>query len=100
MATLELQEEKMERTGVGVGGSGGEKAGAVVREVLKGAGHLCVFEGVGECAEVSVRWLEAQLRVLDERDEEENGEKAVGEDDWKEKVQEWMKSRGKAKPRL
>ncbi|KAL2049325.1 hypothetical protein ABVK25_010422 [Lepraria finkii] len=102
MATPQLQKEKMKRTGVGVGGSSGEKAGAVVREVLRGAGHLCVFEKdrVGECAEISVRWLEAQLRVLEERDEKEKWEKAIGEVEWKEKVQEWMKRRRKGKGKL
>lgn len=42
MATPQLKKEKMKSTGVGVGGSGGEKAGAVVREVLRGRG-ICAF---------------------------------------------------------
>ncbi|CAK7272426.1 hypothetical protein SEPCBS119000_005119 [Sporothrix epigloea] len=51
MSTPELLKEKLDITGVGVGGSGGEKAGRVREIVLKKAGHLVAMEMPTACAE-------------------------------------------------
>ena len=55
------QDEKTARTGTGVGGSGGEKAGRVKATTLN-AGHMLPFEKVDECASTLAAWLEDQVR--------------------------------------
>lgn len=55
------QNEKVARTGTGVGGSGGEKAGRV-RVATLDAGHMLPFEKVDECALTLAAWLEDQCR--------------------------------------
>ena len=59
--TPTLQDEKMTRTGVGVGGSGGAKAGRVEKEVVVKGGHMLPFEKVEECASLLAPWLERQI---------------------------------------
>ena len=64
MSTSKLQTEKMERTGVGLGGSGGVQAGQVEKSVFQDRGHMVPFEEVAACAEVMVEWLSRQLRAF------------------------------------
>ena len=59
--TPPLQDEKMELSGTGVGGSGGVRAGRVKKEVIDETGHLAPFERVEECARKSARWLDEQV---------------------------------------
>ncbi|KAL3496049.1 Alpha/beta hydrolase family-domain-containing protein [Aspergillus germanicus] len=57
--------EKLQRTGIGHGGSGGVAAGPnVVRaEVLEGASHMLPLERVAETARVVAGWLGEQVEV-------------------------------------
>lgn len=59
--TPALQDEKMTRTGIGVGGSGGAKAGRAEKEVVVKGGHMLPFEKVEECASLLALWLYKQM---------------------------------------
>lgn len=58
---MTLQDEKMELSGPGVGGSGGVRAGRVKKAVIEESGHLAPFEKVQECASKIARWLKDQV---------------------------------------
>ena len=58
----DLRKQKMERTGTGVGGSGGAKAGKVKEVVLEDVGHLVPMEAVARSASAAAEWLTSDLR--------------------------------------
>jgi hypothetical protein len=60
MSGPDARKEKMERTGAGLGGSGGVKKGKV-KEVVLDCGHLVAMERVGRCAEEIGGWLEREV---------------------------------------
>ncbi|ERF74898.1 hypothetical protein EPUS_08950 [Endocarpon pusillum Z07020] len=70
MSTAERRKAKMDVTGVGVGGSGGAKAGKVQEVVLPGIGHLVAMEAVGQCAESAAQWIDAELKIWNADEEE------------------------------
>ncbi|KAL9101484.1 MAG: hypothetical protein Q9163_003255 [Psora crenata] len=74
---------KLERTGTGIGGSGGVKDGKVKEFLLQEAGHLMPMENVGEVAQEVADWLESQLKTWQE-----------GEREWK---RQWEAKSGKEK---
>lgn len=57
MSTPALQKEKLEKTGMGVGGSGGAKEGRVKGISLDRIGHLVAMEAVEQCADATAPWL-------------------------------------------
>lgn len=59
--TLASQDEKVIRTGTGVGGNGGADAGKVEKEVVQKGGHMLPFENPQECASLLAPWLEKQI---------------------------------------
>jgi pimeloyl-ACP methyl ester carboxylesterase len=61
LSTPELRKKKMERTGTGVGGSGGAAAGRV-KEVVLDCGHLVAMERVAECADVITAFLGDEMK--------------------------------------
>ena len=61
MSPPEARKAKLERTGTGVGGSGGAKEGRVREYVLEDGGHLMPFENVGKVAEEAGEWLSSEL---------------------------------------
>ncbi|EFW23238.1 hypothetical protein D8B26_006739 [Coccidioides posadasii str. Silveira] len=61
MSKPEFCQEKLETTGVGVGGSGGAKEGRVDAYTLKKVGHLIPMEAVKDSAELSATWLGKEL---------------------------------------
>ena len=61
LSPVEAQDEKVARTGTGVGGNGGVKAGSVERVVVEDGGHMLPFETVEKCAAVLAAWLEKQM---------------------------------------
>ncbi|KAJ5983802.1 hypothetical protein N7481_005901 [Penicillium waksmanii] len=65
-----MMADKLEHTGVGVGGSGGVAAGRVRDVLLKDKGHLLAQEAVNECADAAVAWMAPELRRW--KDEEES----------------------------
>ena len=73
--TVASQDEKVARTGTGVGGNGGVETGKVEKEVVEKGGHLLPFENVQKCASLLALWLEKQIedfktveRLLQEHD--------------------------------
>ena len=56
-----MQDEKVARTGTGIGGNGGVKAGSVEKFVIEDAGHMVPFEKIAQCAQVLASWLEKQI---------------------------------------
>jgi len=61
LATPKYRKAKMDRTGVGVGGSGGEKEGRVKEVVVEGGSHLVPLEKPKICAEIMALWLESEM---------------------------------------
>lgn len=61
LSPLELQQEKLSTTGVGVGGSGGLKEGRVAGVTESEAGHLIPLEMPYYCAEHTAPWLKTEL---------------------------------------
>lgn len=72
LSAPERQKEKMERTGSGLGGSGGAKMGEVEKHVFEKLGHMAPLEDVGGCASVIGEWLGRKL-VQFKADEEALG---------------------------
>ncbi|KEY66843.1 hypothetical protein S7711_05197 [Stachybotrys chartarum IBT 7711] len=62
LSPRELQQEKMELTGSGVGGSGGVRKGRVKSVVGENYGHLIPLEAPQLCARVSAEWIAAELK--------------------------------------
>ncbi|KAI9819943.1 MAG: hypothetical protein M1827_006513 [Pycnora praestabilis] len=61
MSNLENRRDKLEVTGVDVGGSGGAKEGRVEEVVLKQVGHLVAMEDVEGCADAITSWLGKEM---------------------------------------
>lgn len=57
----EFREEKLSKTGTGVGGSGGRPAGRVDGVTGEKAGHLIPLEIPGFCAEKAAPWIKGEL---------------------------------------
>lgn len=62
LSAPDLQQEKMDTTGISVGGSGGAAAGRVVRIVVKDTGHLIPMEKVGETADICADWIGREMK--------------------------------------
>lgn len=62
MSPPQWRKEKMDRTGSGVGGSGGVKEGRVKEVVLERTGHLVAMEAVDACADAAATWLGQELK--------------------------------------
>ncbi|KAF4949462.1 hypothetical protein FSARC_13474 [Fusarium sarcochroum] len=84
---------KMERTGTGVGGSGGIAAGRV-KEVVLDCGHLVAMERVEQCADTITEFLDVELeRWREEKveydkywNEKTRKEQITIDDKWAERV--------------
>ncbi|KAL9124321.1 MAG: hypothetical protein Q9217_006339 [Psora testacea] len=70
MAPPEARKAKLERTGTGVGGSGGMKYGRVKEVVLEEGGHLMPFKNVGEVAKQAAEWLVSEVETWQKREGE------------------------------
>ncbi|KAM0331287.1 hypothetical protein ACHAQA_002957 [Verticillium albo-atrum] len=60
ISTPELQAEKMDLTGTGVGGSGGSKAGRVKSIIHEDSGHLVALEAPKFCAAAATEWIKSE----------------------------------------
>lgn len=69
LSPQELQDEKMQLTGSGVGGSGGEARGRVKKVVGEQYGHLIPMENPRFCASAAAEWIKAEVERwwVDER---------------------------------
>ena len=95
MEPKEAVEDKMARTGMGTGGSGGRETGKVENVILEKTGHNAPLEKPEACAVAVVGWLgrwvegyrreEEVLRGLG-RERSVNGEGRVVSERWKEMV--------------
>lgn len=68
VVTPAVQKVLMESTGVGIGGSGGAREGAVSKHVFENLGHLVPMEDPESCANVAAAWLGKSLKVLAEKE--------------------------------
>ena len=69
-----MKADKLAHTGVGIGGSGGVKAGRVSSVTFDGIGHLIPMEVVGRTADECVGWLKPELDRWKKIDDEERAE--------------------------
>ncbi|KAK2731303.1 hypothetical protein FQN57_003458 [Myotisia sp. PD_48] len=54
--------DKLDTTGVAVGGSGGVAAGRVKGTVMKGVGHLIAMEATNDAAELCAVWIGSEMK--------------------------------------
>ncbi|KAL9064630.1 MAG: hypothetical protein Q9161_008758 [Pseudevernia consocians] len=95
LSTPDLRKQKMERTGTGVGGSGGAGADRVKEVVFEDVGHLIPMEAVARCAAAAGEWLSSDLKRW-------GGEEAEFKREWEAKErrakyaisEEWKKNIG------
>ena len=77
--------DKVARTGIGAGGSGGEKEGRVKGVTFEGVGHLIAMEVPGRTAEALAEWVGKELIVYREQ---------------RKRLEEWWKRKGEEKRRV
>ena len=70
LSSPEWRKQKMERTGTGVGGSGGAKEGRVDEVVFEDVGHLVPMETVDKTAEAAAYWFVKELKRWREEEEQ------------------------------
>ncbi|KAL2017186.1 hypothetical protein VTK56DRAFT_2506 [Thermocarpiscus australiensis] len=105
LSTPALRRAKMERTGTGVGGSGGAAAGRVREVVLADCGHLVAMERVGPCAEAIAgflplevgRWRRGWEAFVEGRRGRSRREVAMIDERWREEISRPRGRRDKAK---
>lgn len=61
ISTPDHRKEKMERTGKGIGGSGGAENGRVKEVTFPGAGHALPFEAVEGVSDAVATWLKQEV---------------------------------------
>ena len=61
LSSPRLQDQKVKRTGTGIGGSGGLAEKMVEKQVLEKTGHLVIFEQPGATANATADWIEKWL---------------------------------------
>lgn len=95
LSAPDLRKEKMERTGTGVGGSGGVDADRVREVLFEDVGHLIPMEAVARCAAAAGDWLTGEIKRW-------RGEEAEFKREWEAKerrakytiTEEWKKNLG------
>ncbi|PGH02199.1 hypothetical protein GX51_04773 [Blastomyces parvus] len=70
MCLPQFCQDKLNNTGIGVGGSGGVAEGRVTSVMLNGVGHLIPMEAVGETADHAAGWIGREMERW-RREEEE-----------------------------
>ncbi|KAH7411908.1 putative toxin biosynthesis protein [Phaeosphaeria sp. MPI-PUGE-AT-0046c] len=98
LATAKLRHAKLERTGVGISGSGGAKKGRVKEVVISAATHLLPLEKVEECADSMAVWLEDEVgtwvaeerRLREEWDTKTMKEKTTVSAEWIERIRSML----------
>ena len=93
MSPLLFRKQKMDTTGMGVGGSGGAKEGKVKEILMKGLGHLLAMEAPAQCAEEAGNWLGREVqRLAKERESYQEwtkrslASKSTMSDEWKKRI--------------
>ena len=62
LSPLVWRSQKLEFTGIGVGGSGGAKEGRVKSVVLEDVGHFVPMEAVDDSAEHAAKWFQQEMQ--------------------------------------
>ncbi|KAL4898168.1 Alpha/beta hydrolase family-domain-containing protein [Aspergillus ambiguus] len=75
----ELRIDKIQNTGIGVGGSGGFSAGRVREICLQDCSHQVPFEAVNDCAEAIARWFGGEIGRWCEEEKTFNDRKSLEE---------------------
>ncbi|KAL8736264.1 MAG: hypothetical protein Q9166_000419 [cf. Caloplaca sp. 2 TL-2023] len=94
LSAPDLREQRMNTTGVGVGGSGGATEGRVKQVLFENAGHLIPMEIVEESADAAAEWLASEMGrwTQQEKDFQEKwsqktrAEKQTVSEEWKQRV--------------
>lgn len=94
LSSPDLRKQKMERTGTGVGGSGGKKEGRVKEVLLEDAGHLIPMENVGGVVHASAEWVIEELENWRASEEDwgkrwaamSRSDKTMISEEWREKI--------------
>ena len=89
-----FREQRLSKTGIGIGGSGGAKAGRVKEVVLESVGHLVPMEAVDESAEAVANWLTLEMQRWRKEEDDFHAkwnqksriEKQTIQEEWKEKL--------------
>ena len=108
MTDSELHEEKLTRTGSGVGGSGGVREGRVSMAVVPNTGHLLPFESPAECARLAANWVSKDIRAWEarakfereNRDDKSVNKAALSETWLKQAKTFFIKSKKASRPKL
>jgi hypothetical protein len=102
VCALDMREEKMRLTGIGVGGSGGAKAGMVTDVTIQEFGHLVPMEATTRCASYAAASILPALRRWRQEEEEfqtwakkSDVEKQVLDDEFKSWIGPLKPSKGK-----
>ncbi|EXJ92588.1 hypothetical protein A1O3_01140 [Capronia epimyces CBS 606.96] len=93
LATPELRRKKMETTGVGVGGNGGQQHGQV-KEIVLDCSHLVPMENPTECADAAASFAASEISRWEETTrqwqrrwlQKPRQERAVIDDQWREMI--------------
>ncbi|KAJ5263440.1 toxin biosynthesis protein [Penicillium angulare] len=88
----ERRADKLERTGKGLGGSGGVPAGRVRSEILSKGSHMAPLEKVHDTAQLLSGWLESQIKAYRaEKDFWNHHESGKSEQNGVALSKQWMK---------
>ncbi|KAI6844671.1 toxin biosynthesis protein-like protein [Hortaea werneckii] len=91
LSNPKAHQEKLERTGSGLGGNGGVKEGNVSACTVQGTGHLLPFEKPVECARLAAEWLGSEVRTWRERSRFEREHRDEKSDAMVRLSEKWMK---------
>lgn len=94
MCLPEICQDKLDATGVGVGGSGGVAAGKVKSTRMENVGHLIAMEAVDETADRVAEWIESETQrwkseereFREEWNKKSKVEKMTIDDEWKKNI--------------
>ncbi|KAK2756523.1 hypothetical protein FQN54_005416 [Arachnomyces sp. PD_36] len=108
MCLPKICQDKLDATGVGVGGSGGVAAGRVKSVLMKNVGHLIAMEAVGEAADRAAEWIESEIQrwkaddktFRDEWSKKSKIEKVTIDDEWKKHIGPPKDSGKRPKPKI
>ncbi|KAK2834905.1 hypothetical protein FQN49_006799 [Arthroderma sp. PD_2] len=97
----ELNQEKLDQTGTGVGGSGGVAEGRVNAAVMKGVGHLIAMEAVAQAADLCAnristemqRWRKEEEQFIAEWRKKSPVEKVTVDKQWTRQVNQLLPAR-------
>ncbi|KAI7203859.1 alpha/beta-hydrolase [Hortaea werneckii] len=91
MSNPKAHQEKLERTGSGLGGNGGVKSGSVSACTVHGTGHLLPFEKPAECARLAAEWLGREVLSWRERSRFEREHRDDKSDGMVRLSEKWMR---------